>query len=181
MILLIPLGFLLGSIPFAVLIGRHALEVNIREYGDGNPGASNVMKAGGITWGAFALMLDISKGAIPAGLAAHVFNIDGVMLILIAVSPVLGHAFSPFLGMRGGKAIAATAGMLIGLSLWSLPLVFMLALIAWYKLLPSSAWAVMLTMITVIVAMFIIQAPLTWFAAVSIVLIVLIYRHWGEL
>lgn len=179
--LLVPFGFLLGATPFAVLIGRYGLGVDIRAFGDGNPGAFNVLRAGGIAWGGLALVLDISKGAIPAGLAAHVFDIDGVLLVMIAVAPVLGHAFSPFLGFQGGKAIAATAGMLIGLSLLVLPIVFMIALVVFYLSLTSSAWAVMFTMIVLLIHMLLIGAPLTWFAAVGVVLLILIYRHHDEL
>ncbi|GAB4320697.1 MAG: hypothetical protein Kow00117_10100 [Phototrophicales bacterium] len=94
---------------------------------------------------------------------------------------MLGHAFSPFLSFKGGKAIAATAGMLIGLSLLVLPTVFMISLIVFYLVLTSSAWAVMFTMFTLFIYMVLIQSPLTWFAAVGSTLIILIYRHHKEL
>ena len=62
------LGFLLGALPFSVWIGRFGLQRDIMKVGDGNPGATNVLRAGGFLWFSLALMLDIGKGALPVGL-----------------------------------------------------------------------------------------------------------------
>lgn len=174
-------AFFCGSIPFSVWIGRFALNKNIQEYGDKNPGASNVLRAGGMKWGMLALMLDISKGAAPVGMAAQIFGITGLPQVLIAVAPPLGHAFSPFLGFRGGKAIATTFGMWIGLSLWEIPSVAMLMLVFWFMALTSSGWAVMFTMISVLVYMVLTAAPSTWFMVWGINLLLLIYKHRRDL
>ena len=104
-------GFLLGSLPFSVWIGQFILKKDIRDYGDHNPGATNVLRAGGFPPYALALALDISKGAIPVGLAYQVFSIQDWQILPIALAPPLGHAFSPFLNWRGGKAIAAIGGV----------------------------------------------------------------------
>lgn len=104
-------GFILGALPFSVGVGNWALKKDIRAAGDHNPGATNVLRAGGVGWYALALILDISKGALPVGWAAHLAGISGGALIPIALAPPLGHAFSPFLGGRGGKAVAAAFGV----------------------------------------------------------------------
>ena len=108
-------AFLLGSIPFSVWLGQLALKTDIRRYGDSNPGATNAWRAGGWWVGIPALILDVSKGAVPVGLANFVAGISGWELILIALAPILGHAFSPFLQFRGGKALAVSLGIWIGL------------------------------------------------------------------
>lgn len=140
------LGFLLGAIPFAPLIGRRVLGKDITQFGDKNPGATNVLRAGGLGWFSLALVLDISKGALPVGLAYQVYGWQGWEIIPIAVAPVLGHAFSPFLQGKGGKAIAAAFGVWIGLTLWQIPLVSMLLLILWSLLIKPSGWAVLITL-----------------------------------
>ena len=63
------LSFIIGALPFSVWIGKVALKVDIRQYGDKNPGATNVLRAGGYGWFFVALMRDIRKGAAPVGLA----------------------------------------------------------------------------------------------------------------
>ena len=109
-------AFLLGSIPFSLLIARYVLRTDIREVGDGNPGATNVLRAGSKGWAAVAMLLDMVKAALPVSLAYVVYEIRGAGLAPIALAPVLGHAFSPFLRGRGGKAVAATGGIWIGLT-----------------------------------------------------------------
>ena len=153
-------GFLLGSIPFSPLIGRLALRKDIQQVGDQNPGATNVLRSGGFLWFSLALFLDISKGALPVGLAYQVFNMQGWAAVPIALAPSLGHAFSPFLGWRGGKAIAATFGVWVGLTIWTMPLLSLVSLIIFSLLLTPSGWAVMLTLGVMLVALvFGVQDP----------------------
>jgi len=120
-LLLILTSVLLGSLPFAVWLGRLA-GVDPRQVGDGNPGAFNAWKAGGRRIGIPVLLLDFSKGVIPPALACQVWGWRGWPLVAISVAPVLGHAFSPFLGGRGGKGLAAAFGVWAGLTLAEGPL-----------------------------------------------------------
>jgi glycerol-3-phosphate acyltransferase PlsY len=140
------LGFFLGSLPFSVWIGKLALRKDIRQVGDHNPGATNVMRAGGVAWYAIVLVLDITKGALPVGLAIYIAGMDGWSLIPIAMAPPLGHAFSPFLRFHGGKAVAASFGVWIGLTLWKIPLISLLLLSVFALLITPAGWAVMLTL-----------------------------------
>jgi glycerol-3-phosphate acyltransferase PlsY len=174
-------AFALGSLPFAVWIGRLALRKDVRDYGDGNPGAFNVMRAGGIGWGTMAVALDVSKGAAPVGFAYHVLKWDGLPMLIIAVAPIFGHAFSPLLNFRGGKAIASTGGMWVGLSLWQIPLVGGSALILIYLLLNSSAWTVIFTLLVIVGYLLLSGAPELWLAAWAVSGALLIYKHRKEL
>ena len=108
------LGFLAGSIPFSILVGRIFLKTDIRLYGDGNPGGTNAWKAGGWRIGLLVSILDISKGFFPVMLAIRA-GVSEWGLIPVGLSPILGHAFSPFLKFRGGKALGATGGVWIAL------------------------------------------------------------------
>ena len=114
-------GYLLGSIPFSLIIGRLIARKDIRKFGDGNPGGSNALKAGGFKTGVPSILLDIFKGTLPV-LLAHHNGISEWGLVPVALSPVLGHGFSVFLRFRGGKALGATGGVWLGLiGLWAFP------------------------------------------------------------
>lgn len=146
-ILLLSLCALLcGSLPFAVWVGHWLLGSDIRQYGDANPGATNVLRAGGKAAAALALTLDFLKGALPVGLAHLWLNIQGWPLIIIAVLPVVGHAFSPFLRFRGGKAVAVTGGIWCGLTLWEGPTVGGLLLGLFVMILAVDGWSVILAL-----------------------------------
>jgi glycerol-3-phosphate acyltransferase PlsY len=141
------LGFLLGSIPFSVIIGKVFLSKDIRDFGDRNPGAANVWRAGGGTLlGMLAVLLDLSKGFVPVFLATYWRGVSGPPLVAVALAPVLGHAFSPFLRFKGGKAIAATFGIWGGFTLLEGPLALgasMGAIHIWQK---NNAWTVVIGM-----------------------------------
>ena len=97
------LAFFLGSLPFSIWIGRVTTEKDIRKYGDHNPGATNVLRAGSRGGFLLAMILDICKGAVPVGLAYQQWGIQDWRIVPITLAPVAGHAFSPFLGGKGGK------------------------------------------------------------------------------
>ena len=139
-------AFVAGSLPFAVWVGRLALRTDIRRYGDHNPGATNVLRAGGWLWGALALLLDCLKGAIPVGLAHFGAGLGGWPLTAVALAPALGHAYSPWLKFRGGKAVAVTFGLWTGLTLGEAPLLLGLLLGLWSVVVMVSGWAILLAM-----------------------------------
>jgi len=140
--LFIFIAFLCGSLPLSVWLGKLFLGLDVRQYGDGNPGAANVFRAGGRLVSLTALMLDISKAAAPVGLAYFNLGIRGVPMFWIAVAPILGHVFSPFLRFRGGKGIATALGVWIGLTIWKASLAGVIAVVIGIALLTSPGWAV---------------------------------------
>jgi len=143
---MIVLAFLCGSLPFSVWLGKILLGQDVRQLGDGNPGAANVFRTGNKLVGLLALMLDISKAAAPVGLAYFNLNIRGVPMFLIAVAPILGHVFSPFLGFRGGKAIATALGVWIGLTIWKASLPGVIGTLIGIALFTPPGWSVMLAL-----------------------------------
>jgi acyl phosphate:glycerol-3-phosphate acyltransferase len=143
---MILLSFLCGSLPFSVWLAKALRGKDVRQVGDGNPGAANAFRAGGPTAGLLALALDVSKGAAPVGLAYVNMGIRGLPMLLIATAALLGHAFSPFLGFRGGKGMAVALGVWIGLTLWRLSLPALLLVVVWNLLLDNGGWALMLAL-----------------------------------
>jgi glycerol-3-phosphate acyltransferase PlsY len=152
-------AFLCGSLPFSVWLGRLTLRTDIRAYGDGNPGAMNVFRAGGRAWGALAIVLDFLKAALPVGVARFGAGLDGWVMALVALAPVAGHAFSPWLRFRGGKALASTFGMWTGLTLWFAPTVLGALFGVWYLLLSVEGWAVMAAMLCLLPALLLLSEP----------------------
>jgi glycerol-3-phosphate acyltransferase PlsY len=138
------IGFFLGAMPFSFWVGHLLRQTDVRKYGDGNPGATNAWKAGGWRVGIPALLLDYLKGAVPVGLAHFVFGISNWGLVLVALAPALGHAYSPFLGFRGGKALAVTFGIWTGLTLAEGPVILGLLLAIFLLIQTSDGWAVLL-------------------------------------
>jgi glycerol-3-phosphate acyltransferase PlsY len=145
-VLFILIAFLCGSVPFSVWFGKIIIGLDVRHFGDGNPGAANVFRAGNKLVGFLTLLLDISKAAAPVGLAYFNLGFRGVPMFLIALAPILGHAFSPFLGFRGGKAISTALGVWIGLTIWKASLAGVTAVLVGTVLFTSPGWAVMLGM-----------------------------------
>lgn len=111
------IAFMTGSIPFAVLLGKLLLHKDVRNFGDGNPGGTNAWKAGGWRIGPIVTFLEIFKGWLPVYLARRA-GLAGWDMLPVALAPILGHAFSPFLKFKGGKALGATGGAWLGMIGW---------------------------------------------------------------
>ncbi len=109
-------GFLLGSILFSKIIPKIAVGKNICELGsDGNPGAANVFMKCGKKLGAVCLAADMLKGFLPAFLAFLFLDYNSFLFALVMISPVVGHALGIFNKFHGGKCIATSFGVLIGI------------------------------------------------------------------
>jgi glycerol-3-phosphate acyltransferase PlsY len=150
-VLFIPLAFICGSLPFSVWLGKRWIGLDVRQFGDGNPGAANVFRAGNKFAGLLVLLLDVSKAAAPVGVAYFNLGFRGVPMFLIAVAPILGHIYSPFLAFRGGKAISTALGVWIGLTIWKASLAGVLAALIGISLFTSAGWAVMLAMAGILI------------------------------
>src|SRR5246127_4847088 len=118
------LGYLLGSIPFGLLLTRLAGYGGIRRVGSGNIGATNVLRTGSKSLAALTLLLDLGKGAA-AVIIAHGWGPRGALCAAGCV--ILGHMFPVWLGFRGGKGVATALGVLTPLA-WPVALI---AVILW--------------------------------------------------
>lgn len=141
-LLLAVAAFGLASIPFSLLVGRWLLDEDIREYGDGNPGAFNVFKAGGQKAGYLAVCLDVGKGVPFVFLAHALFHLPQPAVIIVALSAILGHAYSPFLQWHGGKAVAVTFGVLLALPQHQLLFAFIACMLFGFLFIEVDSWTV---------------------------------------
>jgi glycerol-3-phosphate acyltransferase PlsY len=113
------IGYLLGSIPFGLLLTRLAGYGDVRQIGSGNIGATNVLRTGSKRLAALTVLLDLAKGAVAVAIAQG----WGHEAALVAAGCVmLGHMFPVWLGFRGGKGVATALGVLIPLA-WPVALV----------------------------------------------------------
>lgn len=112
-VLVLLAAYLLGSIPFGLLIARAAGAGDIREQGSGNIGAANVTRSAGKIAGIFTLLLDALKGYSAVWLAAHFLHGSMRWMTLAAVAAVLGHVFPVWLRFRGGKGVATGLGVFL--------------------------------------------------------------------
>jgi len=135
-------AFGLGAIPFAIFVGRWFLGKDPRDYGDGNPGAANIFRAGGGKLGYLAVFLDVAKGVPFVFLAHSFFGLSHVAVVIVGMSAVLGHAFSPFLHWHGGKAVAVTFGVLLALPQHEMLLAFIACVVLGALFLEVDAWTV---------------------------------------
>jgi len=117
------IGLVSGAVPWSVWITRRFVGRDAREIGDGNPGSANAWKLGGWHIGVLALLLDVSKSVLPVLLFLKVTGLGNSNSIqydlgvgIVAISPIIGHAWTPFLKFHGGKALATTMGTWIAVS-----------------------------------------------------------------
>ena len=113
----IPAAYLLGSISSAIIVCRFMDLPDPRGEGSGNPGATNVMRIGGKKAAATTLLGDCFKGLIPV-LAARLYGVPDLMLASIGLAAFLGHLYPVFFAFQGGKGVATSFGVFLGMSWW---------------------------------------------------------------
>ncbi|UCI23895.1 glycerol-3-phosphate 1-O-acyltransferase PlsY [Mesorhizobium sp. B2-8-5] len=163
-------GYLLGSIPFGLLITRAAGLGDVRKIGSGNIGATNVLRTGNKGLAAATLLLDALKGTAAVLVAGH-FSPD--FGLLAGFGAFLGHLFPVWLGFRGGKGVATYLGVLLGLA-WQGMLVFAVVWLAMAFLFRYSSLAALSAAVIVPIALYFISTPQIagLFAVMSLIVIV---------
>ena len=125
-VLMTVLGYLLGAIPFGIVVSKAMGLPDPRTVGSKNVGFTNVLRASGSKAGALTLLGDMGKGWV-IGWAAMQWLTDERFIMLVALSVILGHIFSPFLNFKGGKGVATALGAVLGLS----PSIGLLLVLIW--------------------------------------------------
>ena len=120
------IGYLLGAVPFGVVISKAMGLPDPRTVGSKNVGFTNVLRVSGKKAGILTLIGDMGKGWVMGFAAMYLLQAEWAIL-LVALAPFLGHLFSPFLGFKGGKGVATALGSVLGVS----PLIGLLLLLAW--------------------------------------------------
>jgi glycerol-3-phosphate acyltransferase PlsY len=177
-VVLFVLAYLCGSIPFGLVVGKLFYHVDVRQYGSGNVGTTNVFRVLGKRAGVAVLICDMLKGYIPAILAVWLFG--PWPTIFIAAAPVVGHIYSIFLKGKGGKGIATGAAVVLAL----VPLVFGIILLVWILLLLTTRYvsvASLAASFLVPVLTITFGEPLPYEIAAVLVAVVVWWAHRGNI
>ncbi len=131
-LLLVLAGYLLGSIPFGLILAKLLGGQDVREHGSGNIGAANVSRVAGPAAGILTLLLDAAKGAAAVLLAARVTDQSASAMIFAGMAALLGHCFPVWLKFKGGKGVATALGVFIALCPLAALLAFILFLLVMF-------------------------------------------------
>jgi glycerol-3-phosphate acyltransferase PlsY len=168
--------YLLGSIPFGYIVGKVFKKVDIREFGSGNIGATNVLRILGPSLASFSVIGDIGKGILSIYLVRF-FNIDNLLIFTIAgLAVICGHDWSLFLGFKGGKGIATTLGVVLALN----PIIAILAVIVWVIVIILTRYASLssiFAVISILVFTILLKQPYEYIMFSTIVMILGIFKH----
>lgn len=176
-IIFIILAYVLGSIPFALVVGKLGFNKDIREHGSGNLGATNAFRVLGIKAGIIVTLADILKGTLATLLpvfAAYFYDVD-VSRLLIGIFAVVGHTYPIFAKFKGGKAVATSGGIILGLN----PLLFFLILLTFFITLFLTKYVSLASMVTGVLSTIIsfFFKDYLLFALILVLTIFIIIRH----
>ncbi|WP_457150863.1 glycerol-3-phosphate 1-O-acyltransferase PlsY [Mesorhizobium sp. P5_C1] len=162
-------GYLLGSIPFGLLLTRAAGLGDVRKIGSGNIGATNVLRTGNKGLAAATLLLDALKGTAAVLITGH---FAPELAIWAGLGAFLGHLFPAWLGFRGGKGVATYLGVLIGLA-WQVALIFAIVWLVMAFLFRYSSLAALTAAIVVPIALYFLSTP--QIAALFVVMSIIVF------
>lgn len=172
-------AYLIGSIPFAVLMSKAFGLADPRTYGSGNPGATNVLRSGKKAAAVLTLIGDAAKGWLAVFLAIHFAPHDGqglLVVALVALAVFLGHVFPVFLKFKGGKGVATALGVLLALNVWMGLFVLGTWLLMAVAFRYSSLAALVASIVAPVFAMLIHLRP-ELVMATAVMSLLLIWRH----
>ncbi len=173
-IIWIGISYLVGSIPIGLLIAKSLKDIDLRSVGSGNIGATNVARTCGLKYGIYTLILDILKGIIPV-LIALMISHNSIFISIVALSVILGHMYSVFLDLSGGKGVATTLGVYLILNpvatIISVVIMLIIILGCGYVSLGSIAFAIIMPLFMIF------QKGFIYFVFSLIVMVLIINKH----
>lgn len=171
------IAYLLGSIPFALVVGKIGYKIDVREHGSGNLGATNAFRVLGTKAGIIVTLADILKGTIATliPLVALTFIDIDVNRLIIGIFAVLGHTYPIFAKFKGGKAVATSGGIILGVN----PLLFLAILFTFILTLFLFKYVSLASMLTGVIASIIsfFMHDVLLFVLILILTVFVIYRH----
>jgi glycerol-3-phosphate acyltransferase PlsY len=177
-IALVAIAYLVGAIPWGVVLGRLFQQTDLREHGSGGTGATNALRVLGWRISVAVLILDFLKGFLPVVVARRL-GFDGWWAATVGVAAVAGHCWSPYLGFRGGKGMATGAGAAAALYpavLLAAPLVVVIVALTRYVSLASLTVSVVVSVALIGLAA---AGQVGWSVAAAVVVIsaIIVYKH----
>jgi glycerol-3-phosphate acyltransferase PlsY len=156
--MLVVLAYLIGSIPTSIWVSKAIFGIDIRQFGSGNPGATNTFRVLGSNWGAFVMTVDISKGLIATSLYVLMpFYLHNELartnfMILLGTAAVIGHIFPIWADFKGGKGVATILGMALAIQ----PIVALICILVFLITLFTTRYVSLSSMLAGVVFMLLI-------------------------
>ena len=181
-------GYLIGAIPFGVIMGRLTRGIDVREYGSGSTGMTNVSRIIGARAGALVFSADLAKGVAAAALAWLIFDSSSATFawgqIAGGCAAVIGHNWPAYIGFRGGRGVMAGFGALLVIS-WPVGLISLaifLIVLRLYRYVSLSSMLAALTMIIAIIPFIAVdREPFAYLVYALVVASLIIFRHRGNI
>ena len=167
------LGYLIGSIPFGLLLTKAAGMGDVHSIGSGNIGATNVLRTGNKGLAVATLVLDLAKGLAPVVIAGQLWG--EIAMAFAAGAAVLGHCFPVWLGFKGGKGVATNAGVSFGLA-WPIGLAYAFVWLSVLAIFRVSSLAGMAAVVAAAAAAPLFGYP-QFFPVLAAIAVVIIYLH----
>jgi glycerol-3-phosphate acyltransferase PlsY len=173
--LLVPFAYLTGSVSSAIIVCKLMDLADPRENGSGNPGATNVMRIGGKKAAAITLFGDAVKGLLPV-IIAKALGVDSLILSLVVFAAFLGHLYPVFFGFKGGKGVATSFGLTLGVS-WALGLVVSGTWFLVYKVGKISSLAALVAACLTPIYVWFLVGDLDLVVTFVLISLILLWRH----
>lgn len=176
---LVFLSYLLGSVPFGLVVGKLAKGLDVRQYGSGNIGTANVLRTMGRKWSVVVFLCDFGKAAVAVLLARWLVGVPALEAAC-AGAAVVGHTWSPYLGLKGGKGVASGFGGFVALS----PLAAVIVAVFGLAVMAISRYVSLGSILSSVFAIFVI-AGLAWWGGQPVEYVVyavlmaalIVFRH----
>ena len=175
-LILIPLAYVIGSIPVGYLLAKHFYGIDIRQHGSGNPGATNVWRVLGRQPGIITLALDILKGAVPVLLCRLVVPNELGTAVYSGMAAIAGHNWILFLRGSGGKGVATSAGVFLCL----MPIQSLIAIgtfLIVFRVTRHVSSGSMAGAVTLVLMTFVIRTPIFFRLVAFIASIMILVKH----
>lgn len=179
-IILVIIAYLLGSIPTSVWVSKSMFDIDIREYGSGNAGATNTFRVLGPKWGSFVMLVDVTKGVIATSLYVLIpYYLTNELartnfMIVLGLVAVAGHIFPIFANFKGGKGVATLLGMALAIQ----PIVALLCLVVFLITLISTRFVSLSSMLAgiafMVLILFIFKEKETMYRLFAVIVAVMV-------
>ena len=170
-IIFIIIAFFIGGIPFGLIIGKLCKNIDIREHGSGNIGATNIARTIGFKYAIVVFILDGLKTFLPVFMAKTIYN-SKEYAIFIAFFSIIGHIFSPWLKGKGGKGISSTIFALLAVD-YRLFLVMSIVWILCFEITKISAVAAIISIIVTLVSSYFLSSNFVFIVMLMLTLVIL--------
>lgn len=173
--LLVPLAYLTGSVSSAIIVCKLMGLADPRENGSGNPGATNVMRIGGKKAAAITLFGDAMKGLLPV-LLAKALAVDSLILSLVVFAAFFGHLYPIFFGFKGGKGVATSLGVTLGVA-WLLGIAVAGTWFVVYKIGKISSLSALVAATLTPLYVWLIVGDVNLVVTFVVISVILLWRH----